>query len=231
MSRPRVRRPNAGPAPGARGTGAPRSGPRIGVFGGSFDPPHFGHLALAEWARTQLALDRVLFVPAGEPPHKRRGSLSPAKHRLAMTRLAVRGNPAFGVSTLETRRRGASFTADSLRALAKATPRAHWHLLMGADMFATFETWREPDEIATRAVLVVALRPGAPAQRGSRRGRAGRAAVWLTNPGLEVSSSALRARAAAGMGLRYLVPDSVARYVTRHALYGSGSRRARRARP
>mgnify|MGYP001306783493 FL=1 len=220
MSRTRVRRSSAGPA---RGPGA-----RIGVFGGSFDPPHFGHLALAEWARTELALDRVLFVPAGEPPHKRRGSLSPAKHRLAMTRLAVRGNPAFGVCTLETRRRGASYTADSLRALASATPRAHWHLLMGADMFATFDTWHEPDEIARLAVLVVALRPGVPARRGTRRVRGGRKVIWLTNPGLEVSSSALRARAARGMGLRYLVPDSVARYATRHGLYRSGVRRAGR---
>jgi len=167
-------------------------------------------------------------VPAGEPPHKRRGSLSPAKHRLAMTRLAVRGNPAFRVSTVETRRRGASFTADSLRALARATPRAHWHLLMGADMFATFDTWREPDEIAARAVLVVAARPGTPARRAPSRGRA---AVWLTNPGLEVSSSALRARAAAGMGLRYLVPDGVARYVTRHRLYAAAARRVRRGKP
>jgi nicotinate-nucleotide adenylyltransferase len=200
------------------------------VFGGSFDPPHFGHLALAEWARTELGLDRVLFVPAGRPPHKRGGALSTAKHRLAMTRLAVRGNPAFAVSTLETRRPGASYTADTLRALAAAMPRARWHLLMGADMFATFDTWREPDVIAHGAVLVVALRPGVRAPRGSRWARAGRGVVWLTNPGLDVSSSALRARAARGLGLRYLVPDRVAGYVVRHGLYGAGRRRAERVR-
>ncbi len=218
-----MRRPPGAPGPGGR-----RAGPRLGVFGGSFDPPHFAHLALAEWARTELRLDRVLFVPAGRPPHKLRGPRSPAKHRLAMTRLAVRGNPAFTVCTLEARRPGASYTADTLRALVAATPRARWHLLMGADMFATFDTWREPDEIARRAVLVVALRPGARAPRRSRWARAGRGVVWLTNPGLELSSSALRKRAASGLGLRYLVPDAVARYVERHGLYGAGRRRAAR---
>src|SRR5258705_159167 len=100
---------------------------------------------------------------------------------------------------------------------------------MGADMFATFDTWREPDEIARRAVLVVALRPGVRAPRGSRWARAGRGVVWLTNPGLELSSSALRARAARGLGLRYLVPDAVAGYASRHGLYDAGPRRPRRA--
>jgi len=198
------------------------------VFGGTFDPPHFGHLALAEWARTELALDRVLFVPAGEPPHKRRGPLSAATHRVAMTRLAVRGNPAFAVSTLEARRRGPSYTAETVRRLAAAGPRATLPLLLGAGMFATFDQWHEPGEIARRAVLVVALRPGSRARRASRWARRGRGVVWLENPGLEVSSSALRARAARGMGMRYLVPDAVARYAARHRLYGPkpGRRRA-----
>ncbi|HEY6196903.1 MAG TPA: nicotinate-nucleotide adenylyltransferase, partial [Candidatus Eisenbacteria bacterium] len=199
----------------------------LGVFGGTFDPPHFGHLALAEWARTELALDRVLFVPAGEPPHKRRGALSATSHRVAMTRLAVRGNPAFAVSTLEARRRGPSYTAETVRVLAAAAPGATLHLLMGADMFATFGTWREPEEIARRAVLVVALRPGSRARRASRWSRRGRGVVWLANPGLEVSSSALRARAASGLGLRYLVPDAVARYAARHRLYGQKPGRGR----
>ena len=218
MSRPLVRH-----APGARRARARR----VGVFGGSFDPPHFGHLALAEWARTELSLDRVLFVPAGEPPHKRHRARTVPRHRVAMTRLAVRGNPAFGVCTLEARRAGPSYTVDTLHALAAESPRTEWHLLMGADMFATFDTWRGPNEIARRAVLVVALRPGARAVGRRRLTGGGRGLVWLTNPGLEVSSSALRARAANGLGLRYLVPDAVARYIARHGLYGPGSRRER----
>jgi nicotinate-nucleotide adenylyltransferase len=199
---------------------------RIGLFGGTFDPPHFGHLALAEWARVTLGLERVWFVPAGEPPHKRRAMRSPVRHRVAMTRLAVRGNAAFAVSTLESARPGPSYTADTVRAFAAEHPRARLHLLMGADMFATFDTWREPGDIARRAVLVVALRPGVRAPRSSRWARAGRGVVWLTNPGLDVSSSALRVRAARGLGLRYLVPDAVARYAARHGLYGGTRRRA-----
>ena len=104
---------------------------RIGLFGGTFDPPHFGHLALAEWAREQLRLDRVLFVPAGAPPHKRARRLSSVAARVAMTRLAVRGNPAFRLSQLEVRRRGPSFTVDTLRAVRAADPGVEVFLLMG----------------------------------------------------------------------------------------------------
>ena len=190
---------------------------RIGVFGGTFDPPHFAHLALAEWARIELELDRVWFVPAGVPPHKRPDSPSAAQHRLAMARLAVRGNPAFGVSPLECRRRGPSYTVDTLRAFAAAHPRARLHLIMGADMLATFAHWREPAAIAALATLVVAVRPGT--RVAPRRGL-----VVLSNPGLEVSSHALRARARAGRSIRYLVPDAVARYAERHRLYAASGR-------
>ena len=210
-----------------RGGRAPRVR-RVGVFGGTFDPPHHGHLALAEWARAELRLDRVWFVPAGSPPHKPRTALSPVAHRVAMTRLAVRGNPSFAVSTIETSRRGPSYTAETLRELAARSPGVTLYLLMGADMFATFASWREPDEIARHAVLAVATRPGASGpSRPQARGRHGEyPVVWLTNPGFDVSSSALRARARRGLSVRYLVPDAVARYVERHALY----RAPRRAR-
>jgi nicotinate-nucleotide adenylyltransferase len=201
---------------------------RIGIFGGTFDPPHFGHLALAEWARAELRLDRVLFVPAGRPPHKPRSTASSTAHRLAMTRLAVRGNAAFAVEPLETRRRGPSFTADTVRALAARWPRASLHLLLGEDMYATFDTWREPEAIAEHAVLAVALRPGTRTPRRSRAASGGRGVVWLRNPGLEISSSVLRVRARRGLSLRYLVPDAVARYVARHGLY-QGQGRAGRA--
>jgi len=200
---------------------------RLGVIGGTFDPPHLGHLAFAEWARSALGLDRVLFVPAGAPPHKRAGAPTPGAHRLAMTRLAVRGNAAFTVSALELRRRGPSYTADTLRALAARHPRSRLYLLLGADMFGTFGTWREPDAIARLARLVVARRPGAPAPRPPARApRWARRVTWLENPLIEISSSALRARARRGGSLRYLVPDAVLRYVARHRLYAPRRRRA-----
>ena len=196
---------------------------RVGVFGGTFDPPHIGHLALAEWARVRLSLDRVLFVPAGTPPHKRTRGLSPARDRIAMTRLAVRDNSAFEVSTLETRRRGPSYTADTVRVLAAERPDARLWLLMGADMFETFAQWVRPEEILAYATIAVALRPGARAPHSTRWSRVGRGVDWLDNPGLEVSSSVIRSRAARGRSVRYLVPDAVARFVERRGLYRSRS--------
>jgi len=221
-------------APGSRDARGARSrdrvrGRRIGIFGGTFDPPHHGHLALAEWARVELALDQVWFVPAGEPPHKRGAAQSPVRHRLAMTRLATRGNPEFRVSTLECRRPGPSYTVDTVRALARAHPGARLHLLMGADTYATFGSWREPEAIARAAALVVALRAGV--RRGARTSASGRRVTWLANPVLEVSSSALRARAARGFSLRYLVPDAVARYIARHRLYRPARARGAGGRP
>jgi len=197
---------------------------RLGLFGGTFDPPHLGHLALAEWARDTLRLDQVWFVPAGRPPHKRRADLSDSKDRLAMTRLAVRGQPAFRVSSVEARRDGPSFTVDTLRQVRDRYPGARRFLLIGADSLADLGHWRDPREIVRLATLVVAVRPGERAPRGKLV--FGRRPVWLDNPGLEVSSSTIRARARAGGSLRYLVPDAVARYIDRHRLY----RRSRRAR-
>ena len=213
---------------------------RIGLFGGTFDPPHVGHLALAEWARQSLRLDCVLFVPAGHPPHKGRARLSAVEHRVAMTRLAVRDNPAFTVSALEARRDGPSFTVDTLRALRRREPRARIYLLMGADSLAEFPTWHDPDAIVAFATLAVAPRPKGTAQLRSQRGRGAGAGArasgkvgaaasqrfprasrvaWLGSPGLEVSSSAIRARLRAGRSVRYLIPEAVARYIARHRLY------------
>ena len=191
---------------------------RVGVFGGTFDPPHVGHLAIAEWAREELQLDRVCFVPAGTPPHKR-AARTPASHRLALTRLAVRGNPAFEVERMEVRRRGPSYTVDTLLELARREPAAERYLIVGGDMFDLFPKWRAAELILSLATLVVAPRPGAKPPRRSRWERVGRGVRWLGNPVLDVSSSAIRARAASGRSLRYLVPDAVARYVARHRLY------------
>ncbi len=204
---------------GRRGRAA---GPRVGVFGGTFDPPHLGHLALAEWARVQLQLDRVVLVVAGEPPHKRGRVRTAAAHRLALARLAARGNPAFVVSTAELRRKGPSYTVDTVREFAEDDPTSSLFLLMGADMFDTFGTWVQPHEILRHAALAVALRPGARAPRRTPYDTMGKGVLWLDNPGLEVSSSHLREQAASGEGIRYLVPDAVARYIEQHRLYRRG---------
>ena len=190
---------------------------RVGVFGGTFDPPHLGHLALAEWARGRLGLSRVLFVPAGQPPHKRAGAVTAAKHRMAMTRLATRGNPAFVVSPIEAERKGPSFTVDTLRELKARERGARLVLLIGEDSLGEFSTWRDPDAILALATLAVAERPGSRI-RGRRP-----PCVWLGNPRLEISSSTLRRRARTGHSLRYLVPETVIAYIRRHRLYGASA--------
>jgi nicotinate-nucleotide adenylyltransferase len=187
---------------------------RVGLFGGTFDPPHLGHLAIAEWAREHLRLDRVIFMPAGTPPHKRRRDLSSAAARVAMSRLAVRGNRSFTVSTLEVNRRGPSFTVDTLLTLKSRYPGARLYLLIGEDSLNDFRTWHRPREIMRHSTLAVALRPGA-----RRRSRSIARVQWLENPGLAISSSGIRARVRAGQSVRYLLNDSVARYVARHRLY------------
>jgi nicotinate-nucleotide adenylyltransferase len=192
---------------------APR---RLGVFGGTFDPPHVGHLALAEWARERLKLDRVLFVPAGRPPHKDGKGISSPEARLAMTRLAVRGHPAFAVSALELGSGAPSYTVDTLRRLRRRHPGTRLYLLIGADSLGEFAAWRGPEAILRLATVAVAARPGS----GRRRPRAPRGRlVALGNPVLDVSSSDLRARVRAGRSVRYLVPDAVARYIARRRLY------------
>lgn len=193
---------------------------RLGVFGGTFDPPHLGHLALAEWAREELALDQVLFVPAATPPHKR-GARTPVAERLAMVRAAVRGNHAFKVSTLELRRAGPSYTVDTLRALAARHPGAELWLLVGADMYATMHTWHEIGALARIAHVAVALRPGSARPRPAAWSRGGLGVRGLANPGLEISSSGVRARARARRSLRYLVPDAVAHHIARRGLYAA----------
>jgi nicotinate-nucleotide adenylyltransferase len=187
---------------------------RIGIFGGTFDPPHVAHLALAECAREQLRLDRVIFVPAALPPHKQARRITASVHRVGMTRAAVRGNPAFAVSTIEVRRLGPSYTVDTVRAFRRAHPRAAFYLVVGEDSLRDFSTWHAPEDILKMARLAVAVRPGV----GEPRTRGGRIA-WLRSPGLEVSSSAIREKLRAGRSVRYLVPDPVARYIATHRLY------------
>jgi nicotinate-nucleotide adenylyltransferase len=217
---------------------------RLGFFGGTFDPPHVGHLALAEWAKARLGLDRVLFVPSGRPPHKSRARLSNAAARLAMIRLAVRGNDGFEVSTIELRARRPSYTVDTLRHLHAEQPGARWYLVIGADSLDEFHTWHEPEAILSLATLAVATRPGAesrsstaarshrrssprPGRRVIAAGHANGRVVWLGNPGLDVSSTLVRDRARRGLTVRYLVPEAVAAYLARHRLYRPRARPAR----
>jgi nicotinate-nucleotide adenylyltransferase len=193
----------------------------LGVFGGTFDPIHVAHLAVAESARDELGLERVLFVPAGEPPHKRDRIITPGEDRLAMVEAAIAGNPAFEASRIEIDRPGPSWTADTLATLA--APDRRLALIVAADSFLELATWHEPLRVLQLATLVVTPRDGYPAADATYLERAfpgvEARAVFLDGPRLRLSASELRARAAVGRSLRYLVPDAVAAYIGDHSLY------------
>ncbi len=188
---------------------------RMGLFGGTFDPPHVGHLMVAEAAREQLALDRVIWMPSARPPHKAVGTS--AEHRLAMTRLATADHPAFEVSDRELHRAGRSFTADTLDALSADHPGARWWLIVGEDSLASFPTWRDPQRITAQARLAVY-------RRGDERADASPFAAhvdWIQAPRVEVSSTDLRARLGDGRSIRYRLGADVAEYARAHRLYSA----------
>lgn len=191
---------------------------RLGVFGGSFDPVHFGHLFLAESCREACALDRVLFIPARQPPHKLDAQLTPPEHRLAMLQLATADNPGLEVSDRELRRPGPSYMVDTLSELAEEYPGAELFLLLGADMLRDFPTWRQPDRICELANLAVVARDGlTPLDWSVLDGvvpddrQAGFLAV--TMPRMDISSTEIRNRVLQGRGIRYRTPDAVIAYI------------------
>ena len=196
---------------------------RIGVLGGTFDPPHVGHLWLATLAADSLHLDRVLFMPAGQPPHKRRRNVTSAAERLLMTSLAIAGDPTFSLCPIEMERPGPSFTVDSVEELLRMYAGARLYLLMAADSLAQIETWRDPDRLLTLVEWAVGPRPGITApDRDDLRARFGAAASrihLLDGPSLDVSASEIRRRVAAGQAIRYLVPRAVEALIVERGLY------------
>lgn len=195
---------------------------KVGILGGTFDPVHYGHLVLAEQARDGLGLDQVLFIPAGEPWRKSERRITPAEHRLAMLRLAVAGNGGFGISDVELRRSGPTYTADTLEALAGERLDDEFSFIIGADALDDLPNWHEPERIVAHAQLAVAPRPGAGAGGEPALADAiGRRIVRFAMPRVDVSSSDLRARVAAGRSIRYLTPDVVVQYISAHGLYAA----------
>jgi nicotinate-nucleotide adenylyltransferase len=199
---------------------------RWGILGGTFDPIHHGHLAIAEAAREELGLERVLFVPAGQPPHRPHAPGASAEDRAAMVSLAIADAPAFELSRLELDRQGPSYTVETLTALATAGEGGAgpdlW-FIMSAEAFAEFPTWHEAERVLALCRLVVLPReghpaPDLPALTAALPSLAGRVTL-LDGPRIRLSASEVRGRAAAGMSVRYLVPDAVAAYIADHRLY------------
>ncbi len=195
---------------------------RVGILGGTFDPPHLGHLILAETARDCLQLDRVLFMPAGEPPHKQGQTISPIRHRLTMTRLAIAGNPAFQLDATDAHRPAPHYTYTLLPLLQAALPAAQLWLLLGGDSLRDLPTWHEPAAILARCRLAVLPRPGAPFDLSSLEQTIpglSAAVDCLAGPAIPLSGTEIRAWARRGRSLRYLLPETVRRYIQQRQLY------------
>ena len=199
---------------------------RVGILGGTFDPPHVGHLWLAALAADELNLDRVLFMPAAQPPHKGGRLVSRSTDRLLMTRLAIQGDPAFELCPIEMERTGPSYTIDSVTELKRAHPDAQLFLVMAADSLAQIDTWREPDRLLAEIEWIVGPRPGiALPDRSGLKERFGTDASrihLLAGPALDVSSSEIRRRVAAGHTIRYLVARNVEELIIDRGLYRRG---------
>ncbi len=200
---------------------------RIGIYGGSFDPVHYGHLLLAECCREQLALDEIWWVPAFRSPFKQDRTTTNGTHRLEMLRLATAGHAAFRVDDTELRQARVSYTVDTLESFHQAHPDRRWFLLMGSDSLAGFRSWHRPDRILELATLLVARRPRladeseslVPAETPSPS-QPPVPYEQVEMPLIGISSTALRAHIRAGRSIRYQTPRAVETYIAEHGLYG-----------
>ncbi len=196
--------------------------PKLGILGGTFDPPHLGHLILAEAAYEALGLTCVLFTPAADPPHKSSQPITPVKHRLAMLRAAITGNPHFAVSDVDATRAGPQYTVDTLAILHAQRPKANLYFLMGGDSLRDFLSWRDPGGIVRQAQLAVMRRPGSTVDLSALSeqlpGIVDRV-IFVDAPVIGIAATTLRERVRAGLSIRYQVPKTVEKYIAEHGLY------------
>jgi nicotinate-nucleotide adenylyltransferase len=195
---------------------------RVGLLGGTFNPPHLGHLVCAQEAYIQLGLDHVTLIPTRIPPHKPVDDEPGPEHRLELCRLAVQGDKRISVSDIETRREGTSYTVDTLRELHERAPDHELYLIVGGDVAAGLPRWREPERVLSLATLAVAKR------RGTRRFEIDGALAELAGaertqffpmPRIAISSTLIRDRVRDRLPIRYIVPDRVAEYIEQEGLY------------
>jgi nicotinate-nucleotide adenylyltransferase len=197
-------------------------GRQLGILGGTFDPPHYGHLALAGAARAQLSLDRTLFVPAGEPPHKPDSRITPAIHRVAMVSLAIADREGVGISHVDLDRPGPHYTVDMLTILHRAYLGAELFFLMGSDSLAHLLTWRDPGRIIAQATLAVLRRPGWEVELNKLKQELPEIEdhlLWLEGTIVDVSGTEIRRRVRQGRSIEGLLPPAVVNYVRQHRLY------------
>ena len=195
---------------------------RVGLLGGTFNPPHLGHLVCAQEAYIQLGLDHVTLIPTRIPPHKPVDDEPGPEHRLELCRLAAQGDERISVSDIETRREGTSYTVDTLRELHERAPDHELYLIVGGDVAAGLSCWREPERVLSLATLAVAK------HRGTRRSEIDGALADLAGaertqffwmPRIAISSTLIRDRVRGRLPIRYIVPDRVAEYIEQEGLY------------
>ncbi|MDE3090928.1 MAG: nicotinate-nucleotide adenylyltransferase [Chloroflexota bacterium] len=196
---------------------------KLGVLGGTFDPPHNGHLVIAQEALTQLDLAQVIFAPTRQPPHKLGQEVTPIKQRLDMVRLAIAANPRFALSRVDVDRAGPTYTVDTIRLLRDGLGEdAEIYFIMGLDSFATILAWHAPDQLIRLCRLAVFNRPGFAVDLAALEARlpgVRERATLLPSPALDIAASDLQHRVRAGQSIKHLVPDAVAAYIMEHGLY------------
>ena len=198
---------------------------RLGILGGTFNPPHLGHLVCSQEAYRELQLDRVMLIPARIPPHKPVEHEPGPEHRLELCRLAVADDDRFEVSAIELGRDGPSYTVDTLKELTSKASTSELFLIVGGDIAAGLPSWREPERVLELATLAIAKRRGtsrASVESSLHELNGGGRAHFFQMPRIGVSSTMIRRRVRAGQPIRYLVPDRVAEYIEQHQLYVEG---------
>jgi len=195
---------------------------RIGILGGTFDPPHIGHLILGEYSIDALDLTHLLFVPAADPPHKQNRAKTPITHRLAMLKLAIEGNPRFDLSHIDLDRPGPHYSLDTVKIAGTQFPGAELFFVMGGDSLRDLPKWHRPQELIALCKLAVMRRPGDNLDPGMHRAvlpGLERRVVMMDTPVLEISSTEIVNRLRHGQSVRYLVPDNVLSYIAEYGVY------------
>lgn len=193
----------------------------VGIFGGSFNPPHLGHLIIAETIRDQFELDQILWIPSGRPPHKPGKDLAAAVHRLQMTCLVTENNPFFAVSDMELLRDGYSYTIDTITALKRANKDNDYSLIIGSDSLDEISSWHQPEEIIKRVSILVYKR--SKTDRTTGMPPMGTNVCYADAPLIDISGTEIRTRIRLGRSIKYFVPDTVSAYIQAHNLYGEFS--------
>ncbi|MBU8905611.1 nicotinate-nucleotide adenylyltransferase [Desertibacillus haloalkaliphilus] len=188
---------------------------RVGILGGTFDPPHYGHLIIAEEARVACQLDEVWFMPSHIPPHKKRADLSSNEDRVEMVRLAISDHDSFHITKIELEREGPSYTVDTMKQLTNMYPTYHFHFIIGGDMIDYLPKWHGIEELLELVTFIGLKRPGYPSHSPYQE-----KIIEIGAPQLEISSSEIRKRTATERNTRYMLPDVVRAYVKERDLYG-----------